>query len=76
MHESLGSPPAEPEALQQAIETFRVYSGVVLLSFAQHGQGLRETIARNFVARGMSCTQSILARITPALSRPGRATRQ
>lgn len=55
------SPPVEPEVFQQAIETLRVYTGVVLLSFAQHGQGLRETVARNFVARGMSCTQSIFA---------------
>ncbi|MBA4391740.1 MAG: hypothetical protein C0399_12505 [Syntrophus sp. (in: bacteria)] len=54
-------PPDEPEVLQQAIETFRVYSGVVLLSFAKHGQGLRDTVARNFIARGMSCTQSIYA---------------
>lgn len=55
------SPEAESEALQQAIETFRVYSGVVLLSFAKHGRGLRDTVARNFIARGMSCTQSIYA---------------
>jgi hypothetical protein len=59
MPESAVVPPAEPEVLNQAIETLRVYCGIVLLSFAQHGQGLRETIARNFVARGMSCTQSI-----------------
>jgi hypothetical protein len=59
MTESNVSPPAEPEALHQAIETLRVYSGVVLLSFAKYGQGLRDTIARNFIARGMSCTQSI-----------------
>ena len=54
-------PPDEPEVLQQAIETFRVYSGIVLLSFEKHGQGLCDTIARNFIARGMSCTQSIYA---------------
>ena len=59
--ESTAVPPAEPETLQRAIETFRVYCGVVLLSFAKHGQGLRETIARNFVARGMTCTQNIFA---------------
>lgn len=58
--EHVPSPP-ESEALHQAIETFRVYSGVVLLSFAKHGQGLRDTVARNFIARGMSCTQSIYA---------------
>lgn len=54
-------PPAERETLNQAIETFKVFCGVVLLSFAKHGQGLRETIVRNLVARGMSCTQSIFA---------------
>lgn len=54
-------PVSERDALDQAIETFRVYCGVVLLSFAQHGEGLRDTIARNFVARGMTCTQSIFA---------------
>ena len=59
--ESTAVPPAEPETLQRAIETFRVYCGVVLLSFAKHGKGLRETIARNFVARGMTCTQNIFA---------------
>ena len=59
--ESSASSPANPDTLQQAIETFRVYCGVVLLSFAKHGQGLRETIARNFVARGMISTQSIFA---------------
>jgi hypothetical protein len=59
MTEANSEPPVDPEVLHQAIETFRVYSGVVLLSFAKHGQGLRDTVARNFVARGMSCTQSI-----------------
>jgi len=61
MTEANSQPPDEPEVLQEAIETFRVYSGVVLLSFAKHGQGLRDMIARNFIARGMSCTQSIYA---------------
>lgn len=57
--ESTTVPPAEPETLHQAIQTFRAYCRLVLLSFAKHGEGLRETIARNFVARGMSCTQNI-----------------
>jgi hypothetical protein len=47
--------------LRQAIETFRVYSGLVLLCFAKHGQDLRHRIIRNFIARGMNCTQSIFA---------------
>ena len=54
MTEANSQPPVEPEVLQQAIETFRVYSGAVLLSFAKHGQGLRDTVARNFIARGMA----------------------
>jgi len=61
MHESAAMIPTESEALYQAIDTFRVYCGVVLVSFSRHGQGLRETIGRNFIARGMSCTQSIFA---------------
>ncbi len=59
--DSAATPPAHSEVLHQAIDTFRVYCGLLLLSFAKHGEGLRETIARNFVARGMSCTQSIFA---------------
>lgn len=54
-------PPSEPEALRQATETLRLFSGVVLLSFAKHGRGVRDMVARNFVARGMSCTESIFA---------------
>lgn len=61
MTESNAPSPEESEVLHQAIETFRVYSGIVLLSFAKHGQGLRDMVARNFIARGMSCTQSIYA---------------
>jgi hypothetical protein len=61
MTESDTAFPEESEALHQTIETFRVYSGVILLSFTKHGQGLRDTVARNFIARGMSCTQSIYA---------------
>ena len=53
--------PNDIDALYQAIDTLRVYCGVVLLSFAHHGRGLRETTARNFIARGMSCLQSIFA---------------
>jgi hypothetical protein len=52
-------PPVDPETLGKAIKTFRLYCGVVLLSFAKHGRGSREVIARNFIARGMICTESI-----------------
>jgi hypothetical protein len=61
MTEATTQPPSELEALQRAIDTFRVYCGVVLLSFAEHGQGLRDEVARNFVARGVICAQSIFA---------------
>lgn len=53
--------PDDADALYQAIDTLRVYCGVLLLSFAHYGRSLRETTARNFVARGMSCLQSIFA---------------
>lgn len=59
MAESAFDPPSDTETLGEALETFRVYCGVVLLSFAKHGKGVREAITRNFVARGMNCTQSI-----------------
>lgn len=49
------------ETFQQAIDTFAVYCGVVCLSFTRYGQGPREVIARNFIARGMNCTKSIFA---------------
>ncbi len=51
--------PDNEDTLYQAIDTFRVLCGMVLLSFAHYGRDLRETTARNFVARGMSCLQSI-----------------
>ena len=59
--ESTTQPPSDPETLEKALETLRLYCGVVLVSFAKYGQGLRETIARNFVARGMTCTQGIFS---------------
>jgi len=61
MAEQAPNPPTAPEVLDQAIGTIRVYCGVLLLSYAKHRRELRDTIARNFVARGMSCTQSIFA---------------
>jgi hypothetical protein len=53
--------PNDADAFYQAIDTFRIYCGVVLLSFDHYGHDLRETISRNFIARGMSCSQSIFA---------------
>jgi hypothetical protein len=51
----------EKVTLYEAIDTFRVFCGMVLLSFAQYGHDQRETTSRNFVARGMSCLQSIFS---------------
>ena len=50
---------ASADALQETINDLSVYCGIVLLSFASYGKTPRETIARNFVARGMACVQSI-----------------
>jgi hypothetical protein len=61
MTESTTPAPEESEVLRQAIDTFQAYSGTILLSFAKHGQGVRNTVARNFIARGMNCTLSIYA---------------
>lgn len=63
---------AESEVLLQAIEAFRVYSGNVLLSFAKHGQGLRDTVARNFIARGRVSR----GRLNPLFKEPGAAGRR
>ncbi len=51
--------PEQAEELSRVVETLRAFCGIVLLSFAKHGQDLRDTVARNFVARGMASTQSI-----------------
>ena len=53
--------PDKPETLFRAIDTFRVYCGLVLLSFSKFSQDLPEMIERNFIARGMNCTRSIYA---------------
>jgi Family of unknown function (DUF5677) len=61
MGRSAAQPPFDLEVLGRAIETFRIYCGVVALSLAESPGRPRQTIARNFVARGMVCTQSIFA---------------
>lgn len=61
MEKPSGVSEGDLQAFQEVIETFSVFCGVVALSFAKYGQDLRETIIRNFIARGMSCTKSIFA---------------
>src|ERR1019366_3085415 len=48
-----------PDAMAEAVETMKVFCGMLLLSFAKHGTALRDTVIRNFIARGMACTESI-----------------
>lgn len=42
------------------IEVLHSFTELLLLSIAEHSPGLKGAIARNFVARGMSCLESIL----------------
>jgi hypothetical protein len=39
------------EEYEEALEAFHGITGTMLFEFAQHGQGYRDTIVRNFVAR-------------------------
>lgn len=50
---------SEVETLVEAIDTLKVYCGMILLSLAKHSQGLRDKTISNFLARGMTCTESI-----------------
>ncbi len=59
LNEADRTSPEQTEELSRAVEILRAFCGIVLLSFAKHGQDLRDTVARNFVARGMASTQSI-----------------
>ena len=52
-------PPGDPVLLSDAIQTMKVLSGLLLLCFKEYGQGLRDTVSGNFVARGMVCLESI-----------------
>jgi len=53
------SAPSDMESLSEALETLKVYCGIILLSLAKYSQGLRDKIIGNFLARGMTCTESI-----------------
>jgi len=52
-------PPSDPKALAQAIETLRLFYGVVLLSYSRNADTRRDVTIRNFIARGMACLESI-----------------
>lgn len=60
MNSSDIEPPEDPDELSDAVRTMRVFTGLALFGFARHGNGLRDQVARNFVARGMTCLDSIL----------------
>jgi hypothetical protein len=51
---------SEVESLGKAVQTLKAYTGLVLRSLAKHGEGTRDKTIGNFVARGMTCTESIL----------------
>lgn len=52
--------PESVESFTEAVQTLKVYCGIILLSLAKHSQELRDKIIGNFIARGMICTESIL----------------
>lgn len=51
--------PVEEALLANAVDTLKVFCGMLLLSISKHGGTLRDTVVRNFIARGMACTESI-----------------
>lgn len=51
---------SDSESFSQALETLRIFCGMILLDFSRHSSGgLRDEIIRGFIARGMTCTDSI-----------------
>lgn len=54
-------PQMEPQAehYRQMVEDLRVFTGMILLSFAKGSPYLTDRIIRNFIARGMASIQSI-----------------
>jgi len=49
----------DSESLSQAIETLRIYCGLLLLNLEKYKKGLDDNIIGDFIARGMTCTDSI-----------------
>ena len=51
---------SDSESFSQALETLRIFCGMILLDFSRHSSGgLRDEIIRGFIARGMTCMDSI-----------------
>lgn len=59
MSQNSHSAPSDIESLSEALDTLKVYCGIILLSLAKYNQGLPDKIIGNFLARGMTCTESI-----------------
>ena len=59
MSQNSHSLPSDVESLSQALQTFKPYCGIILLSLAKYSRGLSDKIIENFLARGMTCTESI-----------------
>jgi len=50
---------ADLESITAAVETLRVFTGTILISFSKQPQVPRDHACRNFIARGMACVDSI-----------------
>ncbi|GAI39836.1 unnamed protein product, partial [marine sediment metagenome] len=59
MSQNSHSLPSDVESLSQALQTLKPYCGIILLSLAKYRRGLSDKIIENFLARGMTCTESI-----------------
>lgn len=53
------SQPNDPEVIEDAISALRVVTGMVLFCFSDEKIALKERITGNFIARGMTCVDSI-----------------
>lgn len=60
MQEKSPVAPKDIDSFSQAIETLRIFCGMVLLDFSRHSSGgLHDRIIRGFIARGITCTDNI-----------------
>jgi len=49
------------EPFTEALQTLKIYCGIILLSLARHSQEIRDKTISNFIARGTVCTENILS---------------
>ena len=60
MSATTSSAPDDPTVLAETVQTFRVFCGLVLLSYAKHTTAPRDVTIGHFMARGMVCLENIL----------------